>query len=595
MAIVQISRITHRKGLIENLPQLAGGEFGWAVDERRLFIGNGTLAEGAPVVGNTEILTEYSDILGLASGYTYKGDDAGYVAQTGATSTGSVVRTLQDKLDQMASVRDFGAVGDGTTDDTDAINRALYQLFCREANEEVRRSLFFPAGVYKVTDTIKIPPYAKLYGEGANSSIIKYSNGLSFISDGSTTVFNFNQPLDNFSNRNFVVHVKGQPVTTGYTLTSTSIQFDVAPSAVTATGDVYYGRNDIFISDRYVAVTADSLQQTGANIGNNGAISPRNIEVSSLTFETASESQNVFLLEKTIQSNFSNVNFKGALAQSFLSDALDTVNAITVTSSVALETSQVAFDRCCISNATHGFYADYNCAGATISNCTFDTLYQGIKLGAAPVNNGPTGVRILHNLFDNIAAQGIQIGAVALNASAFNVFKNVGNDFNGTGNPSTTVISINDANNISYGDLFERTDLDEAQVKRIELNDSQSVAFGSNGFKLANYERTLGYQTTLVDNTSAATAIFTLDSDRVSGYQIDYTIKRGDAVRTGRMACTIGYGSNTPTFVDDFSESATTGVTFTATQSSNILSFNFQTTSTGTNATLTYSIVKFNR
>ena len=73
MAIVQISRITHRKGLIENLPQLAGGEFGWALDERRLFIGNGTLAEGAPVVGNTEILTQYSDILNLSSSYYYKG------------------------------------------------------------------------------------------------------------------------------------------------------------------------------------------------------------------------------------------------------------------------------------------------------------------------------------------------------------------------------------------------------------------------------------------------------------------------------------------------------------------------------------------
>jgi hypothetical protein len=34
------------------------------VDDRRLFIGNGTLEEGAPAVGNTEILTEYSDILG---------------------------------------------------------------------------------------------------------------------------------------------------------------------------------------------------------------------------------------------------------------------------------------------------------------------------------------------------------------------------------------------------------------------------------------------------------------------------------------------------------------------------------------------------
>ena len=60
MAILQISRITARKGLVEDLPQpLAGAELGWATDERRLFIGNGPLEDGAPVVGNTEILTEF--------------------------------------------------------------------------------------------------------------------------------------------------------------------------------------------------------------------------------------------------------------------------------------------------------------------------------------------------------------------------------------------------------------------------------------------------------------------------------------------------------------------------------------------------------
>lgn len=63
MAIVQISRITNRKGLQENLPQLAGAELGWSIDTRRLFIGNGTLEEGAPEIGNTEILTEYSDVI----------------------------------------------------------------------------------------------------------------------------------------------------------------------------------------------------------------------------------------------------------------------------------------------------------------------------------------------------------------------------------------------------------------------------------------------------------------------------------------------------------------------------------------------------
>jgi hypothetical protein len=63
VAIVQISRITNRKGLQENLPQLAGAELGWSIDTRRLFIGNGTLQEGAPEIGNTEILTEFSELI----------------------------------------------------------------------------------------------------------------------------------------------------------------------------------------------------------------------------------------------------------------------------------------------------------------------------------------------------------------------------------------------------------------------------------------------------------------------------------------------------------------------------------------------------
>ena len=138
MAIVQISRIQHRKGLKENLPQLAGAEIGWAQDQRKLYIGNGTLAEGAPVIGNTEILTEFSDVLSVAKSYTFKGDDAGYTVVTGNPV---VSRTLQKKLDEVASVKDFGAKGDGVTDDTTAINTAFNELFSRETNEErARRS-----------------------------------------------------------------------------------------------------------------------------------------------------------------------------------------------------------------------------------------------------------------------------------------------------------------------------------------------------------------------------------------------------------------------------------------------------------------------
>jgi hypothetical protein len=83
MAIVQISRIQHRSGLGANLPQLSKAELGYSVDQRKLYIGNGTLADGAPETGNTEILTEYSDILNLANTYTYKNTDAGYNPVTG--------------------------------------------------------------------------------------------------------------------------------------------------------------------------------------------------------------------------------------------------------------------------------------------------------------------------------------------------------------------------------------------------------------------------------------------------------------------------------------------------------------------------------
>ena len=173
MAIVQISQITNRLGLNIDLPQLAGAELGWSTDTRQLYIGNGTLAEGAPVIGNTEILTEFSDILNLETLYTYKGTAAGYTVQTGPTPTTPVTLSLQNWLDQFASVLDFGAKGNGLTDDTVAINRALNQLYCVQSNPQIRRSLFFPAGVYVISGPINIPSYATLYGEGPDNSIIQ--------------------------------------------------------------------------------------------------------------------------------------------------------------------------------------------------------------------------------------------------------------------------------------------------------------------------------------------------------------------------------------------------------------------------------------
>ena len=57
MGIVQNSKIQVRSGLQQNLPLLACGEIGWAIDSQRLFIGNGNVSAGAPYAGNTEIIT----------------------------------------------------------------------------------------------------------------------------------------------------------------------------------------------------------------------------------------------------------------------------------------------------------------------------------------------------------------------------------------------------------------------------------------------------------------------------------------------------------------------------------------------------------
>lgn len=61
---------------------------------------------------------------------------------------GAVERDAQDKMRETVSVKDFGAVGDGVTDDTAALNAA--HLVAKLSKYE----LHYPDGDYRVTDTI---------------------------------------------------------------------------------------------------------------------------------------------------------------------------------------------------------------------------------------------------------------------------------------------------------------------------------------------------------------------------------------------------------------------------------------------------------
>ena len=56
--------------------------------------------------------------------------------------------------------------------------------------------------------------------------------------------------------------------------------------------------------------------------------------------------------------------------------------------------------------------------------------------------------RITQSTFDNIYAEAVIIDTVSLNGTAYNIFYDVGNHFNGNTSPATSCIWIKSANNI---------------------------------------------------------------------------------------------------------------------------------------------------
>lgn len=61
---------------------------------------------------------------------------------------GVVARSVQDRLRDVISVKDYGATGDGVTDDLDAIQTAI--------DENPGKTIYFPDGIYVVTDAIYV-------------------------------------------------------------------------------------------------------------------------------------------------------------------------------------------------------------------------------------------------------------------------------------------------------------------------------------------------------------------------------------------------------------------------------------------------------
>jgi hypothetical protein len=273
--------------------------------------------------------------------------------------------------------------------------------------------------------------------------------------------------------------------------------------------------------------------------------------------------------------------------------------------------TNIVWNNCIFTKMSWGVNTDAAVEGVTVSNCRFDTLFQGVYLGTISPGVGyvgPTGVRIVQNTFDNIYAEGIIIVNCSLNATAYNTFYEVGNSFNGQSNPVTAIIDLDATNNVSVGDMFERTtQFSTALHPRIALNNKNNIALGMNvsnidlyqsdvvDLTLANqlsvgtYNRIAGIRDIVANNATANLAY--VDGTYISSLRMDYTIVRADLRRTGQMVVVKGQAATGTgfTYTDEYVENGATGVTLTAVADGANVRISYTSTNTVA-GTINYSI-----
>lgn len=492
MAVVQISKIQVRRGQKNQgtgIPQLASGEFGWAVDSQELFIGNGAVSEGAPAVGNTQILTTNADIFALADEYSYN-KDLGYI-RTGLTD--NTKRKLQDKLDDFVSAADFGMTGVSTQDVTELLQNALDQLYINDASkgtESSRVTLYFPAGVYSVSNTIYLPPSARLVGHGIDNTVIRNTGSQS-------AVF-------------------------------TTVNLDSEPGTY-----------------------ADHSTTTSVN--QNSDLVIENLTVQ--TFET----NNVFVLNSTKDSKFSNVKIKGAWTSE---DSIDTFNSAFVLNnlSASVQTKNNVFYNCFVENMSYAVYSDWDTNFNEWRDCTFYNLGLGFAfgLGVTSLDSSPssginTGAE--HNVIDSCHFKDISRHALYFkygshNSSKNNKFEFVGNNHGADYSSAFPVIQFDGKQNTSKNDWFSRVENLSADMGNVGAEYNPEIK-GSINHTGDNY----AYTTIQQSSVYSTKLRFAAEASTVSQqFKITYFLNSlsYSMTRSGSLLLTVNSNNGTVKISDEY-------------------------------------------
>jgi len=394
LAIVSISRIQIRRGRKNagsGLPQLAGGELGWAVDTQELFIGNGAVSEGAPAVGNSKVLTEHDNLFELSDQYTYRD---GSNIQTGVEPATPIKRTLQARLDDTVSVKSFGATGDGTTDDTASLQRAIDELFLpwsssQDAdNYKKRITLLIPAGLYSISNSIKLPPYANLIGDGSGKTVITQT--------GAFPVF------ETINGEGIAAQTTSINQATNITLSGMTLESNTTHPGLKLASCKDSSFTDIHVKGPWVQSQGAAIEATQVGI----------------------------LLEATSTPVTSKNN---------------SFNKITVS----------GFSYAVLSN--HDVQMN-NFNNSTVEGCGYGVVFgKDTVLGQIAQATGPINNSISNSKFADINLQALWIKEGVGNISSSNTFSKVGNDAGLDSAPVHSVIKFEKNGNTSKHDYFTRT------------------------------------------------------------------------------------------------------------------------------------------
>ena len=456
MAVVQISRIQVRRGKENSgsgLPQLASGEMAWSVDAQNLWIGNGSVAEGAPNVGNTKILTANDlgangNILDLIN-FQYKKNDYSIVT-SGLGVNYPTIRSMQDRLDDDVNVLDFGATGNGVVDDTVALQLAINQLFLNPisiTNTTSRKTLIIPAGTYLTTATLYVPSYATIIGYGIGKTVIQYSNTaglpgpvIQFVNDTATP------GVPNIFSMPLVEHPTYNPIGSSGTTLKLTRTDALAGTTGISVGMVITGTG--FASGQTVTAVIDSQTVTISQTPNGtpaGVLTftatqapaptyisqPKNIQISNMSLYTTTADQAGLQLDAVRDSRFENLEIVGAWA----AGSNEYSRGIYLTAFSRLVTCQRnLFKNIQIGSFTYGILSNNDIYNNAFTDLHVTDTLQGVVLGKTSNRTsvgqqyGPCNTTFTDSVFENIKQQAIYIYLGSGNTTRNTRLINVGNN-----------------------------------------------------------------------------------------------------------------------------------------------------------------------